>query len=86
MFGAYIQLDQSKEKYAGQIKYTAEQKYLCCYHTGSYETIMETVNAAFSEYSDVKLSKDFICINIVDQFLENNTDQFITEIHIPVLD
>ena len=84
-FGAYIELDESKEDYSDQIEYTKEQECLCFYHHGSYETLMQTVKAVCSRYRDLKFTKDFICINIVDQFLENNVDKFITEIQIPIL-
>ena len=85
IFGAYIELDDSKEDYQDQTLYTDGQKYLRCYHTGSYETIQETIDKVYKEYKHVELSQDFVCINIVDQFLENNPDKFITEIRIPVL-
>ena len=85
IFGAYIELDDSKEDYQDQTLYTDGQKYLRCYHAGSYETIQETIEKVHKEYKHVELSQDFVCINIVDQFLENNPDKFITEIRIPVL-
>lgn len=84
IFGAYIELDDSKEEYQEETLYTKGQRYLRCYHTGSYETILQTIEKIREEYRDISLSEDFICINIVDQFLENNPEKFITEILIPV--
>lgn len=86
VFGAYIEEDQTKEQYLDQTKYVEEKRYLCCYHTGSYETIMDTVSQTVKEYNEIPLSNDFICINIIDQFLEKNTEKFITEIWIPILE
>ena len=86
IFGAYIELEDSKEDYQGQTLYTKGQKYLRCYHTGAYEKIHDTIQKVRKVHKDVSLSNDFVCINIVDQFLENNPDKFITEIRIPVLE
>ena len=85
IFGAYVELDASKQEYIDQISYTKKEDGILCYHKGAYEDIMDTIRKVHKKYEGVKLSDDFICINIIDQFLENNSEKFITEIHIPIL-
>lgn len=83
-FGAYINADALKEEYQERIKYTKEQEYLCLYHTGPYAEIPDRLTKIYDQYVDLPLTKDFICTNIVDQFLETDTQKFITEIQIPI--
>ena len=85
IFGAYMELGESKTKYLDEMEYIKEQECFCVYHQGSYETLMETVKKVYLKNKEVPLSKDFICVNIVDQFLENDPEKFITEIQIPIL-
>ena len=85
IFGAYVDFDSSIQDVKHPIQYTNEQTYLCGYHHGSYETILNTVNDMKDSYQEQSLSNDFLCINIIDQFLENDPNKFITEIRIPVL-
>lgn len=86
LFGAYVDFDSSNTDYNDKISYTKAQQYLCGYHHGPYETILDTITAMCKSKQTLRLSQDFICINIIDQFLENDPKKFITEIRIPILD
>lgn len=86
VFGAYVDFDSFYTEYADDISFTASQQYLCGYHHGPYETIFDTITAMHKNKPNLALSLDFICINIIDQFLENDPEKFITEIRIPILD
>lgn len=85
-FGAYIEHEITMDKeYKNNINYIEEQKFLCFYYKGVHKEIPNKIASIRTEYKDLTLSLDFTCINIVDQFLENNAENFITEIQIPIL-
>ena len=83
-FGAY---DDDLDRLADgeELGHVPSQKFLCFYHCGPYSLIIDSVTKIRNEYSYLSLSHDFICVNIVDQFLESDDSQFITQVQIPVL-
>lgn len=83
-FGAYLDSDEFTHEFEGQVRYLQEQEVLCCYHQGPYEEIMTTLARVRAQHKDLPLSQNFLCINVVDQFLEKNAQNFITEIQIPI--
>jgi hypothetical protein len=50
------------------------------YHVGPYENISETFDRMHSLRSDLNFSGRIVNFNIVDQFVEANSDNYITEI------
>lgn len=60
--------------------------YLCAYHVGPYELIEAKAEAIREEYSHFKLENEMIDFNIIDQFVENDKNRYITEMQIPILD
>lgn len=84
IFGACLDPEALKQDYGDRAEYIDENSYLCLYHKGPYESISLTLTRIYQEYKHLSLSRDFICINIVDQFLEKEPQNFITEIQIPV--
>lgn len=85
-FGAYIEPEIIvQQQYKHNIKIIEEQRFLCFYHKGSYDDILKNIMGIRKKYSDLELSIDFMCMNIVDQFLERDNEKFITEVQIPIL-
>lgn len=86
-FGAYLEtLNAIDPACAGNIRYIEEQRFLCYIWKGSYGSIGEKIRELRKEYSHLNLSSDAYIFNIVDQFLEKDADDYITEIQIPVYD
>lgn len=84
-FGAYLEtLDAVDPAYVGSIRYIEEQRFLCYFCKGNYGSIGETIKELRLEYDHLNLSPDTYTFNIVDQFLEKDIDEYITEIQIPV--
>lgn len=80
-FGAYLfaseRLDEAQVLSGGQ--------FLCAYHQGSYETIHERI-AYIREHAEGRTLADWeVNFNILDQFVERDSNRFITEIQIPIL-
>lgn len=84
VFAAYVSPDDLTEAYGDRAQSTAQQEYLCFYYRGPYAEIPDTVARVREAHSDLPLSPDFICTNIVDQFLETDSRKFVTEIQIPL--
>ena len=86
-FGAYIQdIDPIPQDFKDRLKQIEKKEYLCYFHKGAFKNIPQTVNRARQDWSELNLSNDFICINVVDQFLEKDDKNFITEVQIPILE
>lgn len=83
-FAAYMDTEESQTEHLEQLHYTKEEDCLCLYHKGPYDRIPETVAAIRQQHRDLPLADDFLCINIIDQFLETDPQKFITEIQIPL--
>lgn len=59
--------------------------FLVGYHKGSYETIYEKMLQIRNSRPDLKLDDEMIDFNIIDQFKEVDSDNFVTEINIRIL-
>lgn len=85
-FGAYIAPEITvSNKYADQVRFIEESDYLCFYHKGKYEGVAQKIELVKKQYSHLNLSVNSISFNIIDQFLEKDMDEFITESQIPIL-
>lgn len=84
-FGAYLEtLDHIDPAVADQVRYIEEQKFLCVCWKGSYIGIGAKIKELRQEYGYLGLSSDTYNFNIVDQFLEKDMEEYITEIQIPI--
>lgn len=90
-FGAYLD-EQFDDIVPSDLKTDSKQsqiipegKYICAYHVGPYTTIEETFDKIKKRYAHLRLSDEWITINIIDQFVENNPDNYITGIQIQIL-
>ena len=84
VFGALVGFNYVKEEYEDFIKYLDKYKALRFFYEGPYADIPRVVEEVKKKFPDKNFSKDFICINILDPFLENMVDRYLTEIHIPI--
>ena len=85
-FGAYIDSTiDIQENFIDKIKYIDEQEFLCFYSKGSYDKIYKKIELIRKEYSHLNLSLNTFNFNIVDQFLEKDMDDYITEVQIPII-
>lgn len=84
VFGALVGFNYVKEEYEDFIKYLDKYKALRFFYEGPYEEIPKVVEEAKKKFPQKKFTKDFICINILDPFLENMVSRYVTEIHVPL--
>lgn len=83
-FGAYIIGEISDD--CGQPIYTIPAgDYLSGYHKGPFSNIRETF-ARMRDAAKLPLSSEIICINIIDQFVEVNSENYITKVLIRIQD
>lgn len=61
-------------------------KYLSGYHLGPYESMQETFQKIRSQADDLKLAENTINFNIIDQFVEKDSEKYITEVQIPIIE
>ena len=60
--------------------------YLVGYHKGPYETVEKKIEQMRESYTERRLGICAINFNIIDQFVERNNENYITEIQIPIED
>ncbi len=84
LFGAYV----SKEDVA-DTQVTTDQippgRYLIGYHRGAYETIGESFSRIRAAAPECKVADWLVAQNIVDQFVQSDRSEYITEIQMPIL-
>lgn len=92
-FGAYLfceEGDETEDIYVDTEDITVSVipagKYFCCYHLGPYERIQETFKRLRSLAGTLKLAGNCINFNIIDQFVEKDSEKYITEIQIPIIE
>ncbi|MDD3213998.1 MAG: MerR family transcriptional regulator [Eubacteriales bacterium] len=89
-FGAYLYMPPGRtDLQAGEIGAEGASiieagPYLVGYHQGPYETIKQRIAAIRASHPELRLGVRVISFNIIDQFLENNSNNYITEIQIPI--
>ena len=90
-FGAYLYapVDEQNEQENAVDPHNASVieagQYLVGYHKGPYETIQQTIQSMRGTHEDLLLGERVINFNIIDQFLERNRANYITQIQIPVI-
>lgn len=88
-FGAYLYPDEkSLEKVVepSHILEIAEGDFLCGYHLGAYETVPDTIRRIRESRPDLACDDLAININILDQFVENDSADYITQTQIRILE
>ena len=90
-FGAYLyddtcNLELPEELKSAGISKIEAGRYLCGYHTGAYADIHQSIDALLEAGSSLPLDATVVTINIVDQFLEANQNNYLTELQIRILE
>lgn len=85
-FGALVDYKYVKDEYKSYISPVDKFDCVRFFYRGPYEDIPKRVEAVAEELGDIRFSKDFVCINIIDPFLENDSNKFLTEIQLPILE
>ncbi len=62
-----------------------EGDYLCAYHVGPYELILDRANEVRKKNRHLTLADELVNFNIVDQFVASDPKRFITEMQIRIL-
>lgn len=60
-------------------------RYLTCYHVGPYENIQKSFDRLREHGKDLCLDETILAVNIIDQFVENDKEKYITRLEIRVL-
>lgn len=60
-------------------------RFLCGYHKGAYENICESAQRIRDAGGDLDLADITINFNIIDQFVERDSRNYITEVQIPIV-
>lgn len=89
-FGAYLYEPaddpdaESTAVHPPRTEVIVQGRYLVGYHKGPYETIQRTIKHMRQTHCDLQLGERVINFNIIDQFLERDRENYITEIQIPI--
>ncbi|MCF7915365.1 MAG: MerR family transcriptional regulator [Spirochaetaceae bacterium] len=88
-FGAFlpdVREEEEIEREGVQVKSIEAGQFFCGYHLGPYEQIEKTFERLYSEAKDrgISLAKRKINFNIIDQFVERDAENYITEVQIQV--
>jgi DNA-binding transcriptional MerR regulator/effector-binding domain-containing protein len=86
-FGVYVSEDFKTEHPLAQLSQIPGGRYFCAYHKGSYETIFTTIDALkdLAKQRGYSVSERSVCFNIIDQFLEPDTSNYLTEVQLQIL-
>lgn len=84
-FGACIDnIDNLPVDYSKLIEVIPRGRYYCGYHKGSHENILDTVKYMEKNFSNSELENWSVHFNIIDQFIEKEQKNFITQIQIKI--
>ena len=67
------------------IKTTPGGQYLIAYHKGSYTGCYDRICKLRKEHSAYQFSDTTYCINIIDPFIVQRSDQFVTRLELPII-
>lgn len=87
-FGAYLYPDAAPMPEVvppHQILEIEAGDFLCGYHLGAYETVPDTIRRIRSARPDLQFEDLAINFNILDQFVENDSQNYITHTQIRIL-
>lgn len=86
-FGAYLENEKEISLYSKEtLKIIPRGEYLCGYHKGDYKNITNTVKKMIAQNKQFKFKNWSVHFNIIDQFLEIKSSEFITQIQIPIIE
>ena len=83
--GAYLNTSPSPAN-AKDIRILPQQLCIACNFKGSYDAVYARIAELYRKYEDLPLSRICYAINVVDHLIENNQNNYIVNIQIPLLD
>lgn len=81
-FGAYLYQGEDAPVEAPGAEVIPAGEYLCGYHRGPYERVQETSARLRASHPELVLSSETIDFNIVDQFVERDSENYLTGMQI----
>lgn len=82
-FGAYIyDINDVPKNMRDKVKEIPEGEYFCAYHIGEYKNINDKLKNIREKNKDIVLSEKSVHFNIIDQFVENNMENFVVLIQL----
>ena len=84
LFGAYVSEEDVADTQVTTDRIPAG-RYLIGYHRGFYETIGESFSRIRAAAPECKVADWLVAQNIVDQFVQSDRSEYITEIQMPIL-
>lgn len=90
-FGAYLFCEEESQSICDNVECPETAvipagKFLCGYHLGPYERILESAERIRQSAGDLVLADNLINFNIIDQFVERDSEKYITEMQILIID
>ena len=83
--GAFIESKKSiPNKMLAETREIKEGEYLSFYHKGPYSKVLDRIYEIQKQYSNLKFENRVISINIIDQFVENDENNFVVYLQIPL--
>lgn len=85
-FGAYLEPGTMIcEKFIDNVGRIPAQAFLCACFKGPYDATIEYGKRMRAQYAHLNLAPYFYDFNVIDQFIETDKREYITEIQIPIL-
>ena len=88
-FGAYLYAEDGRADeasgQAGQIETLPAGDYLCAYHRGPYKNVRKTERHLREAHVGLALSELTVDFNIIDQFVEKDSENYVTHMQIKIL-
>lgn len=87
-FGAYLNPDEQKMPEfvpEDQVCEIEAGDYLCGYHVGPYATIRESIRRLRESHPELKLDDVTVNFNILDQFVEHDSANYVTHLQIRIM-
>jgi DNA-binding transcriptional MerR regulator len=91
-FGAYLfnykeHLDEQEiSRFGTAVSVIKGGRFLCGYHQGAYESIEDSFERIRKAGKGLNLADYSLNFNIIDQFVERDNKNFVTEVQIPIID
>ena len=83
--GAYLDTNAPPDD-AEDIRDLPQQLCLACNFRGSYDAVYTRIAELYRKHANLPLSRTAYAVNVVDHLVENNQNNYIVNIQIPVLD
>ena len=83
--GAYLDTNAPPDD-AEDVRVLPQQLCLVCNFRGSYDAVYTRIAELYRKHANLPLSRTAYAVNVVDHLVENNQNNYIVNIQIPVLD